>query len=190
MRRLDKKGMTMIEIILSIALISIVLIFLMSLFLKVRGTYNQSKIQSNYETLGANVIKAIGNDIENYGLYSVEYDTDSDANSAVIFTFNTFRPQHLSERIKKVLRVKFDENKYILSYMYESKFTTSITSTERVTGVLRELPSDVIVDSSKYIELTKHNLGVDTLVEIKVPMSNEKGTIYDINVYGLIKGNN
>lgn len=190
MIKLDKKGMTMVEIILSVALISIVLIFLMGLFLKVRGTYNMSKIQSNYDMLGSNIIKAIGNDIDNYGLKDVRYETAGDK-SSVVLTFNTFRPQHLSERIQKVLRVYFKNNIYYISYAYESQYTSDITSVERVSGVIRELPSDVVIDSSNYIELTTQNLGNgDRVVGLKVPMSTEKGNVYDINVYGLIKKSN
>ena len=65
--------MTLIEIIVTITLLGIVLLFLMNLFLKVRNTYNKSSVQADYNMLVATMIKAIGNDIDDYGLYSVEY---------------------------------------------------------------------------------------------------------------------
>ena len=184
--KLNKKGMTMMEIIVSIALISIVLIFLMNLFIRVRGTYNQSKIQSDYDMLVANIIKAVGNDIDTYGLRSIEYETPG-KKDALILTFNTFRPYNLSERIRKVLRVYFKDNKFYISYAYETDYTDNITSNERVTGVIREIPPDVVIDSSNYIELTTKNINPDRAIEIKIPMATAKGNIYDINIYGIIE---
>lgn len=194
--KLDKKGMTLVEIIVSLALISIVLIFLMNLFIKVRGTYNQSKIQSDYEILTSNIIKAVGDDIENYGLYSVEYENTS-AKSAVILTFDEFRPTKLSERIKKVLRVYYKNNHYYISYSYESSSspestlasrTDNITSKERVTSNIRPIPTDVVIDSNKYINLeTKSESDGSKIIEINIPLANEKGNIYDINIFGIIK---
>lgn len=179
--KLDKKGMTMVEIIVSVALISIVLIFLMNLFVKVRTTYAQSKIQSDYEILTSNVIKAMGDDIDKYGLKSVEYESE-DSKSSIILEFNAFRPTQLSERIKKVLRLYFVNNHYYINYSYDASLSPNLTSAERVTSVIREIPDDVVIDSRNYIELKKKN----DLVEIKVPMANSKGTVYDINVYGIL----
>lgn len=184
--KLNKKGMTMMEIIVSIALISIVLVFLMNLFLKVRETYMQSKIQANYDMLVANIIKAVGNDIDTYGLRSVEYETPG-KKDAIILTFNTFRPYHLSERIKKVLRIYFRNNTYYISYAYEAEYTDNINSNERVTSIVREIPPDVVIDSSNYIELESKNINPDKIVEIKIPMSNARGSVYDINIYGIIE---
>ncbi len=185
--KLNKKGMSMVEIIVSIALISIVLTFLMNLFLRIRTTYNQSAVQADYNILVANIVKAIGDDIDNYGLSEIEYETEGNK-SAIILTFNAFRLNHLSDRIRKVLRVYFRNNKFYISYSYESKYTLDITSVERSTSVIREMPDDVVVDSSNYIELTKTSIGIDVLTEIKVPMGDANGNIYDINVFGLIKG--
>ena len=186
MMKLNKKGMTMVEIIVSISLLSIVLIFLMGLFVKIRTTYNQSIIKSDYDILVANILNAIGDDIDEYGLYGVDYE-NSEEKSVVIFTYDTFRSSHLSDRIKKILRVYFKNNRFYISYAYESKYTPDITSLERISGVVREMPSDVSVDRSNYIELYKTPVGMDVLVEVKIPLSDSQGNIYDINTYGLIK---
>lgn len=178
--KLNKKGVTMVEVIVSVALISIVLIFLMGLFIKMRGVYNQSKIKADYEMINGLIIKAVGEDIENYGLKSVKYK-DSNKKDALIFTFNEFRPTQLSSRIQKVLKVYFKNNTYYISYTYEADITPNITSAERVTGVIREIPDDVIIDPTNYISLT--NKG--SINKIKVPLSDSKGNIYDINIYGI-----
>lgn len=194
--KLDKKGMTLVEIIVSIALISLVLIFLMGLFIKVRGTYNQSKIQSDYEILVANIVKSVGDDIENYGLYSVEYENAS-KKDALILTFDEFRPTKLSERIKKVLRVYFRNNKYYVSYSYESTSsynsttssrTNNITSEERLTSNIRPIPADIVIDSDNYINLEKKvESDGSAIVKINIPLSTAKGNIYDINIFGTIR---
>lgn len=182
----NNKGMTIMEIVVSIALISIVLIFLMSLFIQVRSTHNESNVKSDYEMLAANTIKAIGDDIDKYGLYDVVYEQAGDK-SSVIFTFNAFRLNHLDDRVKKVLRVYFRNNNYYISYTYESKYTADITSAERITGMVRELPINAYLDSSNYILLERTRIGEDELIEVKIPIEDEHGNIYDINVYGLIK---
>lgn len=193
--RLNKKGMTLVEVIVSIALISLVLVFLMGLFLKVRGTYNQSKIQSNYEILVSIIIKSVGDDIEKYGLYSVEYE-DEAKKDALIITYDAFRETQLSERIRKILRVYFKDNRYFISYAYESEAsfnstfnsrTDNITSAERITNNIRPIPNDAVIDEKKYINMEK-KLEPDgsSIIKINIPISNAKGNIYDINIYGTI----
>lgn len=199
--KLNKKGMTMVEIIVSISLISIVLIFLMNLFIKVRGTYNQSKIQADFDVLNATIIKAIGDDIDLYGLKEVEYIgteshvayADKSTYSAIVLTFSEYRASKLSDPIKKVLKVYYNENKYYISYGYDSVITNNITSAERLTNVVREAPDGIIFNSNHYIQLLENGSGAEEvnttshIVEIKIPVSTEKGNIYDINVFGVIE---
>lgn len=192
----NKKGMTMVEIIVSISLISIVLVFLMNLFLKVRSVYNQSKMQADYDMLVSTITKAVGMDIENYGLKSAEFIGSE--NDTVLLTFNAFRPTKLSDPIKKMLKVYFDyeTNNYVISYAYQvcsptkddpldAYCTPNITSAEKSASEIRTVPNsdEVVMDSSHYISLTEKN----NIVKIKIPISNSKGTIYDINIYGVIE---
>ncbi len=199
--KLNKKGMTMVEIIVSISLISIVLIFLMNLFVKVRGTYNQSKIQADFDVLNATIIKAIGNDIDLYGLKEVKYIgaeshvtyADRGTYSAVQLTFGEYRPSKLSEPIKKILKVYYSGNRYYVSYGYDSVITNNVTSAERLTNVVREAPEGIVFNAKHYIQLLENGVGVNAsntlnrIVEIKIPVSTEKGNIYDINIFGVIE---
>lgn len=183
MMRFNKKGMTLVEIIVSIALISVVLIFLMSLFLNVRGTYMSSRAEAEYDMLLSTFIKSIGDDIENYGLLSVEYKDDT--KSEVIFTYNAYRPTKLSQRIKKVLKIYLDsQGSYHLSYVYDAEITEDIVSNERITNVVREIPKDGIIDAYEPIKIKKLS---NQAVEVKVSLINANGTNYDINIYGLIE---
>ncbi len=182
--KLNKKGITLIEIIVSVTLISIVLIFLINLFIKVRNVYNRSQIQTEYKMLASNVIKAIQDDIENFGLANIKY-IDKTSKYAVLITFDTSRPTYLSEPIRKILKIYNDKGTYYISYAYDGDYSAYLTSDERSSGVVREMPSDIILNSdTNYIELTKK----ENIYKIKIPISNELGNIYDINIVGVTKG--
>lgn len=181
--KLNKKGMTLVEIIVSVVLISIVLIFLMTLFLKVLSTYKQSKVQSDYHMITSNIINAVGSDIEKYGLESIQY-VDEEQKDSLLFTFKTFRNTKLSQPIRKVLKVYFQNNKYFISYAYDSNYTPIVTSAERTSNVIKVLPDDVILDGSKYIQMDYETFSDKVIYDIKIPISTADGNIYDINIYG------
>lgn len=184
----NTKGMTMVEMLVSIALISVVLILLMSLFLTSRDLYNKSKNQSDFNILSSTIIKAVSDDIENYGLYSVS--NKSDGSDALVLTFNTFRKTKLSERIVKVLKVYYNNTtkKYYISYTYDSDLTDNLTSTERMTNEVRVIPDGAVVNTSRLIDFSIEQLNSqERLIKIKIPLTNNYGNVYDINIYGVIK---
>lgn len=200
---MNKKGMTLIEIIVSLALISIVLIFLLNLFLLVRTTYNQSKMEAEYDLLESNIVEAIADDISKYGLESIEEIESLPNHSAYLLTFHAYRPTKLANKIQKVLEVypvsKDGKVKYYINYAYNTKYSdvpkytaiTDIVSNERITGVSREVPDDALLDSTRYIHIremeeAKVNSFGAKAVEIKIPISNKSGTKYDINVYAIL----
>lgn len=190
---INKRGMSIIEIIVSLALVSIVLMFLVNLFLNIRNVYNQSKIQSDYKMVDVTIERAVGSDIENYGLHSISYASDDDY-SSIVLTFNQFRITKLSERIKKVLKIYQEEGFYKISYTYEKDCvrypdacTSDITADERVTNVVRIIPKDAILNMDELIRLTEKEVSTNrSLIKIKIPLIDPNGNIYDINMYGLI----
>ncbi len=183
--KLNKSGVTLVEIIVSLALISAVLIFLMSLFVNVRGTYNTSKAEADYDMLVSTFIRGIGDDIDKYGLLNVEYKEGVSNKSEVILTFNAYRPTKLSQKIKKVLKMYLDsEGTYHLSYAYDADVTDNVVSNERITNVVREIPKDGIIDASEVIHIRRLD---GKAIEIRVPIMNAEGTDYTINIYGIIQ---
>ncbi len=62
--KLNKKGMTLVEIIISIALISIVLVFLFSLLVDVKDMNDEASINSDYLINKALILKNIEEDLE------------------------------------------------------------------------------------------------------------------------------
>ena len=75
--KLNKKGITLIEIIISIALISIVLIFLFSLFINVKDMNESSKINSTYLINKSLILKDIENDLSNETVQDITIGTCS-----------------------------------------------------------------------------------------------------------------
>lgn len=194
--KLNNRGMSMVEIMASLVLISIVLIFLMNIFLNVRTTYNNSTYASDYEMLKSNIIKAVGEDINNFGLKDItcidEYTsptTGVKSCSKVILTFNEFRKTNLSENIVKVLNVYMNNDKYYVSYGYDANYTEYITSVERLTFISREVPDNVIMSSRNgYITYTNKKLAQNQYgVRISVPLYDNVGNVYSINIYGIIE---
>lgn len=178
----NKKGMTIVEIIVSIVLISIVLVFLMQLFLNLRGVTYQSQIDIDYEILAANIIKAVGKDIENYTVYKLERLDEK----SVRIIFNEYRPTELAERITKILKIYEIDGKVFISYSYDSE---NLTSQERSDSIIRELPKNSILDDATQIKLNPSQDIFETneeIFEIKIPISTDKSVIYDINIYGVI----
>ncbi len=173
----------MIEIMVSVVLISIVLIFLMNLFLNMRSIYNQSKLDASFDILVSNIINAVGSDIDEYGLKSAVLSSDK---KTVVFTFNTFRETNLHENISKVLKLTTKNKKYYISYGYvecpsstnkTSGCVLNMTNNERLTNVVREMPTSAIVGT-----FTRNS--VNKFIKIELPISDEKGNLYDINIYG------
>lgn len=60
---MNKKGMTLVEIIISIALISIVILFLFSLLINVKDINEESEVNSSYLIMKALIIKNIEEDM-------------------------------------------------------------------------------------------------------------------------------
>lgn len=186
---LNKKGVSIIEIIVSLGLISIVLIFLLNLFIQFRGNYIQSKTEADFGTISAGFIKAIGDDIENYGLKSVEYKEGVANSASVILTFDAYRPTMLSEHIKKVLKVYELDGQFYISYTYDTSVmeNKSTTSAERLTNLVRSLPSDAVLNIDEFITIEHtSNSSKIKAVTINLYLMNKEGNIYDINVSGLL----
>ena len=113
---MNKKGMTLVEIIVSIVLVSIILIFITRLLIIVNGLYKKSKLEVDFEVLDTILIDTISTDINRYGVKSVSLD----GKKSVTITFNAFRESNLTsdERIRNFVRkvpdgAIIDENDFV-----------------------------------------------------------------------------
>lgn len=179
---LNKKGTTLTEIIVSIGLISVILVFLINLFLNIKNVYITNKVQSDYQMVVSSIIDAVGTDIEKYGLKSV---TCKDNGKRAVLEFNEYRPTDLSQHIKKVIDLTEGDEGFIISYIYDKYETPNITAKERMTHVVRSIPKEAILNIGNYIQCNTASYDVK-VAKIKIPMITPEGTVYDINIYGLL----
>lgn len=84
----NKKGITLVELIISVALISIVVLFLFQLFLDVRYSDRKVDYARNNQQERAIILKTIQDDFLDYGLIGLS-DTSSTSTTLILdFTFN------------------------------------------------------------------------------------------------------
>ena len=92
---MNKKGMTLVEIIVSIVLVSIILIPITRLLITVNGLYKKSKLEVDFEVLDTILIDTISTDINRYGVKSVSLD----GKKSVTITFYAFSESNFNEII-------------------------------------------------------------------------------------------
>jgi len=74
---MNKKGFTMVEIIVSVSLVSIVLISLLSTLIHLRDKYSNVNDDSDVRILGSSISRIINNDIkDNCGLTNITCESD------------------------------------------------------------------------------------------------------------------
>ena len=153
---MNKKGMTLVEIIVSIVLVSIILIFVTRLLITVNGLYKKSKLEVDFEVLNTLLIDAVSTDINRYGVNKIE----TDGNKSVIITFNAYRESNLSEHIMKRL---------------------SLTSDERARNFVRKVPDGAIIDEANFVQYNSFNNS--GLNELRVKMLASNGNDFTSNIY-------
>lgn len=171
----NNKGLTIIEIIASLAIISIVLIFLIDLFLSVRMTYSKSRSKSDYEVFSNIIIKSVSHDIDKYELK--DYDLASDHKS-ITLTYKKFRTNNPDENIVKVLKL----NDNSISYKYVSGI--ELNSDEKAENIVRDMPKNYTSNYSIIVnDKTINNI---KYIEITIPLMDIENNKYDIHIYGKI----
>lgn len=205
--KLNNKGVSLTEMLVSIALISVLLIFLVNLFVKVRGDYNNSKINAEHEMIKSNILKAVYTDLNEYEYAMIYcYDennnpyidnifeirgTDNCASNKIVFEYDAPRLSNPSQNITKVL--EYDEDKSVLKYGYvrcdstnANYCTENITSKERTENVSRNVPNDTVIGKFKLgnpKNFSHSDLSSVEIREVKIPIMSQKGESYDINIY-------
>lgn len=140
--KLNKKGITLVEIIISIALISIVLVFLFSLLVDVKDMNDEASINSDYLINKALILKNIEEDLD-------KANTELKINTCEIndfyTTYNTYKDS-LEDKQKASECIKFtfdnDDSKvaYLGIYYYKNKDSYVISYIHGNTKATRLLP--------------------------------------------------
>ena len=178
----NQKGMTLVEIIVSIVLVSIILIFITKLLINVNDLYRKSKQEVDYDVLNTILTDAIGKDILNYGVASASIN---DSKNEVTITYNEVRETKLNKQIIK--KISFGEDYTYIKYGYVDD--EDLTSEERSSNIARKLPDGIILDKSNLINLIKfteeNNNGTSSHVlnKIKINLKSKTGEDYSINIY-------
>ena len=139
-----------------------------------RGLYIRSKAQAEYETFKSIIIKTVSDDIVEYDLASYNKEIGSD-NSYVEVSLNFLKRKTDGTSLKGLLRVYKSNDKYYIRYTSATGIVTT-----------REAPNDAIFASSisNCITLSPANsTNFKDIVKIKIPISDEKGNKFDINIY-------
>lgn len=178
--KLNKKGMTLVEIIISIALISIVLVFLFSLLVDVKDMNDEASINSDYLINKALILKNIEEDLD-------KATTELKINTCEIgnfyTTYDTYKNDlEVKQKANECINFDFGDSKaYLGIYYYKNKDSYVISYIHGDTKATRLLP-----------EFEKYN--VDDSGNIKfgfeIKYSNSSGitkTYNEINAIPLYK---
>lgn len=174
---MNKKGMTLVEIIVSIVLVSIILIFITRLLITVNGLYKRSKLEVDFEILDTLLIDAVESDVNRYAVKSVSTDGKS-----ITFIFNAYRESKLDENIVKKLSLT-DDGGYI-KYEQVGSINSPLTSDERAKNFVRKIPDNAILDLNDcftYDEL--YSDSTFKLYEIRFKVLSSNGNDFTANMF-------
>ena len=126
---MNKKGITLIEIIISIVLISIVLIFLFSLLVMVRDINDESEINSTYLINKSLILKNIESDLSKAGSVNIskcEIPSGNKTNiSSFFYSYDDYY-NDLDENQKAHNCIKFNfgegDDGYLGIYYYKNNY--------------------------------------------------------------------
>ena len=121
--KLNNKGITLVEIIISIALISIVLVFIFSMLIQVNNENTENEVKSSYLINQAAYIKQIEEDFLDYKLKSI----------GKCSTSNSSYPSVSLDNYNTCLHFKYDTDD-IDAYLFLYQRTKS-GSTEKETAL-------------------------------------------------------
>ena len=187
--KLNKKGMTLVEIIISIALISIVLVFLFSLLVDVKDMNDEASINSDYLINKALILKNIEEDLDkensviilktcNIGTFYTNYPAEDDFESGIPEYFikedEDINENKTLNTVKKRLArecISFDfgnsDIAYLGIYYYKNKDSYVISYIHGNTKATRLLP-----------EFEKYNVNDSGNIKygFEIKYSNSNGT--------------
>lgn len=200
---LNKKGMTLVEIIISIALISIVLVFLFSLLVDVKDMNDEASINSDYLINKALILKNIEEDLDKatselkintctinnfyttYDTYKNDLEDKQKASECIKFTFDN------DDSKVAYLGIYYYKNKnsYVISYIHgDTKATRLLPEFEKYnvddSGNIKsgfEIKySNLNGKTWTYNEINAITLDKDIFHKIEIPIIGSDGKDYSI----------
>ncbi|MDD4188073.1 MAG: hypothetical protein PHX04_04910 [Bacilli bacterium] len=183
----NTKGITIVEIIVSVTLVSIVLILLLSVFITVRNEDERNKISSNLLMNQVLIAREIESDFLDLGLIEIASCADGGADNDSVLSILPSSSSITKEAIGYCLKLIYNPSKtkdnvgYLLQYSYGFSKDNLITVIGYVRGdkkTVRETP--VLSDTNG---LVKNKCGEKVCaVSISMPVVNEEEEDYGINL--------
>lgn len=210
--KLNNKGITLTEIIISIALISIVLIFLFSLLVTVNDINDESEVNSTYLVNKSLILKNIESDLRKPGSVTINecssdgvkdfyegYGVDIDEGGTTTKYFSTKdKPTVEVTKLKAQKCLKFDYETngtgYLGIYYYKNRNSYVISYIHDTVKATRELPDfekgdvNVVVSGSnaqlKNWDTKNITLGIPIsgFATLTIPITGSDGKDYSIIV--------
>lgn len=212
------RGVTIIEILLSVCIIGIVLLLLFGMLLQVRNEDKNNNIQSNFIINQSTFIKTIEEDIANYGVVAISECKLSEVNisDGTIATGN--------EEDYKCIRIEYgadylkDSVGYLMIYKYYTKYDivgksymgkapkwiikyargyyqqcpggdATIASWKEEISIMKEMPAEINLNEEPYVMYTAQQTGINA-GSLVLPITTLEGEHYDINLSFTFQGNN
>lgn len=210
-------GMTIVEIIISLAIISIVIVLLFALLMSVRNEDASNAVKSNFVINQSSFIKAIEEDLVNYGVKSIAPCTLADANISSTVA-SGYEDKYKCVRIVYSADYITDKIGFLLIYRYYTKYNRvgnnyvgtesewmiqyirgsytkcpagrepTKSSWQNKTMLMKEIPDDIDLDEVPYILYTSLPSSVNA-ASIVVPIVTMDNDHYDINLSFTFNGN-
>ncbi len=200
--KLNKKGITLVEIIISIALISIVLIFLFNLLVDVKDMNDEASINSDYLINKALILKNIEEDLDKadslklntceindfyktYNTYKDSLEDKQKASECIKFIFNDDNSNvaHLGIYYYK------NKNSYVISYIHGNTKATrllpefekyNVDDSGNIKSGFEIKYSNSSGPTKLYNEINAITLDKDIFHKIEIPIIGSDGKDYSI----------
>lgn len=182
----NNKGITIVEIIVSVTLISIVLILLISVFITVRNEDETNKVSSNLLMNQVVITREIESDFIDLGLIEIASCADGGTGSDTVLSVIPVSSSITKEAQGYCLKLIYNPSKtkdnvgYLLQYSYGFSTTEQINVVGYVRGdkkILREIP--VLSDENGFV---KNDCGDKVCaVSINIPVMSEEED-YGVNL--------
>ena len=193
---MDKKGFTLVEIIVSISLISIVLVSMLVTLVNLRQVYSESNDDTDIRIYGSSLSRAINKDIlENKGIKTVECEDNTKCNITLnndetrVLLINTLGS---SEKLNALGTIKTITNKSTI--IYKNTYKTPLVDTDDQIITIKTVTSvttqsvdgdDILYEDTEFFHFTglTHKEYDYTVYKIHKISINASDPRYTVNIY-------
>lgn len=140
---MNKKGYTLVELIVALSLLSIIIIFMMSLLVDLKAQEKEAGIDSEAQIMEATIVKAINSDIVKKGVNNFSSLVSTNENEDIIkITFNDNTDKYITITDKTNISYGTLEEKDLIKDLpegYEVKDSYVLNSSSRLKQIIIEI---------------------------------------------------